>query len=99
VKKLVFAFSLLAVSAFAAEIKGTISDAKCGAGHAAGDAKAQKCVNACVKGGQKAVLVTSDGKILQIADQEKVAAHLGHKVTITGKVDGETVSVDKVSMD
>lgn len=98
-KKLVFAFSLLAVSAFAAEMKGTISDAKCGAAHASGDAKAMKCVAACVKGGQKAVFVTSDGKVLQIADQEKVATHLGHKVTISGKVDGDTVSIDKVTMD
>jgi hypothetical protein len=98
VKKLVFAFSLVAVSAFAGEYKGTISDAKCAKAHVDASEKSMKCVQGCVKGGQKAVFV-SDGKVYQIADQEKVADHLGHKVTITGKLDGETISVDKVAMD
>ena len=94
-----FAFvALFAVSAFAAEWKGTISDAKCGAAHADASEKSMKCVNACVKGGQKAVLV-SDGKVLQIANQDAVTPHLGHKVTITGNLEGETVTVDTVEMD
>jgi hypothetical protein len=94
-----FAFvALFAVSAFAAEWKGTISDSKCGAAHADASEKSMKCVNACVKGGQKAVLVT-DGKVLKIANQDKVAEHLGHKVTVSGKLEGDTVTVDSVSMD
>lgn len=96
--KLAFAFSLLAVSAFAAEWKGTISDSKCAAAHADASEKSMKCVNACVKGGQKAVLV-SEGKVLKIANQDKVAEHLGHKVTVTGKLDGDTVTIDSVKMD
>jgi hypothetical protein len=98
VKKLAFAFSLLAVSAFADEWKGTISDAKCGKAHADASEKSMKCVQGCVKGGQKAVFVTADGKVLQIADQDKVAAHLGHKVTLAGKLNGDTITVDKVTM-
>ena len=94
-----FAFvALFAVSAFAAEWKGTISDSKCGAAHADASEKSMKCVNGCVKGGQKAVLVT-DGKVLKIANQDKVAEHLGHKVTLSGKLDGDTVTVDSVTMD
>ena len=31
-----------------------------------------KCVNGCVKGGQKAVFV-SDGKVIQIANQDAVS--------------------------
>ena len=94
-----FAFiALFAVSAFAAEWKGTISDAKCGAAHADASEKSMKCVNACVKGGQKAVFV-SDGKVLQIANQDKVTPHLGQKITINGKLEGETINVDSVSMD
>ena len=94
-----FAFvALFAVSAFAAEWKGTISDAKCGAAHADASEKSMKCVNACVKGGQKAVFV-SDGKVLQIANQDKVTEHLGHKVTLNGKLEGETITVDSVKMD
>jgi len=98
VKKLALTFSVLAVSAFAAEWKGTISDSKCGAAHADASEKSMKCVNACVKGGREAVLV-SEGKVLKIANQDKVAAHLGHKVTVTGKMDGDTITVDTVSMD
>jgi hypothetical protein len=94
-----FAFiALFAVSAFAADYKGTISDAKCGAAHADASEKSTKCVQGCVKGGQKAVFV-SDGKVLQIANQDKVAQHLGHKVTISGKLEGETLTVDSVKMD
>ena len=94
-----FAFvALFAVSAFAAEWKGTISDSKCGAAHADASEKSMKCVAGCVKGGQKAVFVT-DGKVLKIANQDKVAEHLGHKVTLSGKLDGDTVTVDSVKMD
>ncbi len=96
-KKLAFAFSLLAVSAFAAEWKGTISDAKCGAAHADASEKSMKCVNACVNKGNDAVLV-SDGKVMKIANQDKVKEHLGHKVTVTGKIDGETITIDDVTM-
>ena len=94
-----FAFiALFASCAFAAEWKGTISDAKCGAAHADASEKSMKCVNGCVKGGQKAVLV-SEGKVLQIANQDAVKEHLGHKVTVTGKMEGDTVTVDSVKMD
>jgi len=94
-----FAFvALFAASAFAAEYKGTISDSKCGAAHADASEKSMKCVNSCIKGGQKAVLV-SEGKVIQIANPDKVATHLGHKVTVTGKLDGDTVTIDSVKMD
>ena len=42
------------------------------------------CAARCIKGGDPAVLVTADGKIYKIADQDKVVDHAGHKVTITG---------------
>lgn len=94
-----FAFvGLFAACAFAAEWKGTISDAKCGAAHADASEKSMACANKCVKGGQKAVFVT-DGKVIQIANQDKVAEHVGHKVTLTGKLSGDTVTVDSVTMD
>lgn len=96
-KKLAFT-ALFAACAFAAEWKGTISDAKCGAGHADASEKSQNCVKACVKGGQSAVLV-SDGKVLKIANQDKVTPHLGHKVTVKGTLEGDTVTVSDVSMD
>jgi hypothetical protein len=90
--------ALLAALAFGGSWKGTISDAKCGAAHADASEKSMKCVQGCVKGGQAAVFVT-EGKVLKIANQDAVKEHLGHKVTITGKLDGDTVTVENVSMD
>jgi hypothetical protein len=97
VKKLAIAFSLCAISAFAAEWKGTISDAKCAAAHADASEKSMKCVQGCVKGGQAPVLV-SEGKVYKIADASKVTDHLGHKVVVTGELDGDTIQVDSVKM-
>jgi hypothetical protein len=51
-----------------------------------------------VKGGQKAVLV-SEGKVIQIANQDAVSKHLGHKVTVTGNLEGDTLTVENVKMD
>jgi hypothetical protein len=99
-RKLVFVFALTftlcAVSAMAGEWTGAISDSKCAAAHADGSEKSIKCVQACVKGGQKPVFVTADKKVLQIANPEKVMEHLGHRVTVTGNVSGETLTVESV---
>jgi hypothetical protein len=102
-KRIAFAFvlimALFAVSAYAEEWAGTISDAHCGKAHASGDAKAQACVEKCVKGGAAAVFVTGD-HVYKIADasKSKVSSHLGHKVKVTGKLEGDTVTIDKVEM-
>ena len=68
---------------------------KCGAKHAK-DHNA-KCVEGCVKGGAAAVFVTG-GKVYKVDDASKVAEHLGHEVTITGAIDGDTVKVESVKM-
>jgi hypothetical protein len=98
--KLVVKFvSVLALSAFAAlagEWKGAISDSGCGAKHA--DGKGQKCVEGCVKKGMAPVFVT-EGKVLKIANPDKVKDHLGHMVVVSGKLDGDTVTIDSVKMD
>ena len=98
-KKIVFssvmALSLFSLSAFAEEFNAYISDSKCGAKHAA-DMNA-KCVNGCIKGGATAVAVVGD-KVYKIADADKVKDHYGHKVVITGKASGDTLTVDSVKM-
>jgi len=99
VKKLVIssamALSLLSLSAFAETYNAYISDSKCAAKHAA-DMNA-KCVQSCVKGGASPVAVVGD-KVYKLNDASKVTDHLGHKVVITGKVDGDTMTVDSVKM-
>ena len=98
------AISILVVSAFAGTAmaekwNGTISDAKCGAAHADASEKSMSCVKGCVKGGQEAVFVV-DGKVLKFdaASKDKIMPHLGHKVTINGKLKGDVVTVNKVMM-
>lgn len=101
-KKLALAFllvlSLVAFSAAAAEMTGYISDAKCAKDVAKAESDGHAdCAAACAKKGEALVFV-SDGKVYKVDDQSKVQDHVGHKVTITGKVDGDTLKVDSVKM-
>jgi hypothetical protein len=41
-------------------------------------------------------MVTDEGQIYKIADQDKVTEYAGQKVTITGKMDGDSIKVDSV---
>ena len=90
-----FVTSTFAVSAFAEDWTGYISDSKCAA-KGAKDEHAD-CAVKCVKGGASPVFVV-DGKVYKIDDASKVADHIGHKVTISGTLDGDTVKVDSVKM-
>ena len=77
-------------------LTGHISDAKCGAAHANHSANSISCVTSCVTSGAKPVFVTGDNKILQIANADKVKAHLGHKVEVTAKVMDGTLTIKSV---
>ena len=83
---------------------GQISDSACGAKHeeaAEGQGKMpdRECTQACVRGGSKYVLVV-DGKILQIANQDNkdLATHAGHKVKLTGELQGQSITVTRIEM-
>jgi hypothetical protein len=93
-KKLGFAFLLCAAGMFAGEWTGVISDSHCGAKHNTASAAATKCVESCIKGGSEAVFVTGD-KVLKL---DAASQDYGHKVTITGDLDGDTVKIDTVKM-
>ena len=57
------------------------------------------CAKKCVDGGQAIVFVgDSDKKVYKIHNQDAVKDHVGHKVTIAGKVDGDHIHVDSVKM-
>jgi len=90
--------SALAMTATAAEFTGYISDAGCAAkqgAKAAADGHAG-CAKGCIKRGDKAVLVTADGKVYAIANQDKVVDHAGEKVTVEGNADGDSITVSEV---
>jgi Protein of unknown function (DUF5818) len=84
----------LAAVGMAAEFKGFVEDTKCSTMPAMkGDAD---CAQKCIKGGSPAVLVTPDGKIYKIANQDKIVASAGMNVTVTGKLKGDTITVASV---
>jgi hypothetical protein len=77
---------------------GYISDSNCGA--KGGNEKHADCATKCVKDkGAKYVFVNdADHKVYAIDAQDKVAAHAGHHVTLTGSVDGDNMKVTDVAM-
>ncbi|MGA3099373.1 MAG: DUF5818 domain-containing protein [Bryobacteraceae bacterium] len=84
----------LSAGAMAEQWTGFIIDEKCSTNAAMRGNVA--CAERCIKGGSPAVLVTDEGKVYKIADQKTVVEHAGKKVTITGKMDGESIKVDSV---
>ena len=93
-KKLLPLFALAALSAMAADWTGYVIDKSCASKKGMWGNEA--CAKNCIKRGDPAVFVTEDGKIYNIAEQDKVKDVAGKKVTITGKMDGDTISVDSV---
>jgi hypothetical protein len=84
----------MAFPALAASYSGFIVDDSCASNKAMlGNVQ---CAQSCIKRGAKAVLVTDDGTIYKIAEQDKVVAEAGKKVTISGTLNGDTIKVDSV---
>ena len=86
--------SALAATAMAADFKGFVEDESCSTKPSMKNDAA--CAQKCIKGGDKAVLVTPDGKIYKIANQDKITAHAGMNVTVTGDLKGDTITVASV---
>ena len=72
---------------------GYISDENCGA--KAKDDSHAACAIKCVKGGAAPVLVVGK-KVYKISDASKVMDFVGKKVKVTGTVEGDTVTIEKV---
>ena len=95
---LVFAFLVFgSLSLAAAEtITGTVSDSHCGAKHATASTQGEHCVEHCVSGGAKYILV-SDGKVYQLDAQDKFKGMGGKTVTVKGTVNGDSITVESVA--
>lgn len=91
------ALAFTATSAFAETLSGTVSDSMCSKKHVAASASDQACIKKCMEMGDKPVLVVGD-KVYQIDNADAVKDHLGHKVTVTGKVTGDSIHIDTVKM-
>lgn len=94
---LVFGLLAGASMAFGAgkAVYGTVSDAGCGAKHAVASKDAEACVEKCVAGGAKYVLV-SKGKVYSLDAQDKFAGMGGKKVKVTGTTSGDAITVESV---
>ena len=58
-----------------------------------------ECVARCVRRGSEVVLVSENGTVYKISNQDKVTKDsYGKKVTVTGKIDGDTITVDSLHM-
>jgi hypothetical protein len=58
---------------------------------------AKECAIACVKkGGKYALYDPAAKKAYQLDDQKKAKEFAGQKVTVTGKVDGDSIQVSKI---
>jgi len=84
----------LAAVGMAAQYKGFVEDTKCSTMPAMKDDA--DCAQKCIKGGSPAVLVTPEGKIYKIANQDKIVASAGQHVTVSGKLKGDMLTVDSV---
>lgn|SRR5512146_1514220 len=93
-KKLAVVFSMAAMCAMAADVTGYIVDKNCASKkEMLGN---EKCAESCIGRGAPAVLATEDGKIYTITNQDKVKASAGKKVTVSGKVEGDSITVDSL---
>jgi hypothetical protein len=86
--------AMLAAAALAGEFKGTITDAKCK--HA--DASKAGFIKKCLDAGD-AVLLSGSNVYTLKGDKEEFKKHAGHKVTVTGDLDGTNLTVSKITMD
>jgi hypothetical protein len=77
----------------AGAVTGYIVDQRCAA-RGKGMWTNVQCVQSCVRDGDRVVLVTEEGKVFQIANQDKVDQDAyGQKVAITGKTEGDAITV------
>ncbi len=84
----------LSVSALAADFKGFVEDTACSTKPAM--KQNAQCAKKCIDGGSPAVLVTEDGTIYKIANQDKITSHAGENVTVTGDLKGDTITIASV---
>ncbi len=84
----------LAASGIAAEFTGFVEDTSCSS--KPGMKGNADCAKSCIKNGSPAVLVTADGKIYKIANQDKIVSHAGENVTVSADLKGDTLTIESV---
>ena len=96
---LMMLLALVAGTSFAGDHAkvGWIVDAKCGA-NGAKESHAG-CANGCADSGQPLVFVDdTDKTVYKIHNQDAAKGHAGHKVTVTGEIDGDSIHIASLKM-
>jgi len=78
-------------------LTGVVSDAMCGAKHSMTNMSAADCTRMCAKGGQDFALVVGDKTYNLRGDSADLDKYAAQKVTVKGKLKGNTVAVDSVA--
>jgi hypothetical protein len=95
-KRILAVIALCASSALAADVTGYIVDKNCASKkEMIGD---EACAKRCIGRGTAAVIATDDGKIYAISNQDKVKEMAGKKVNVSGKMEGDSITVDKIEL-
>jgi hypothetical protein len=82
----------------AQKISGWIADEKCAAEKGSSAAHAA-CAKKCIESGAPAVFVSDkDKKVYKIENQDAAKGHEGHHVKVAGRVTGDSIHVESVSM-
>jgi len=91
------ALSTLPAMAATTTVSGVITDDMCGNKHMSSGKPDSDCVRACVKEGAH-FAVEADGKIYVLAGKNtEVSAFAGKKVTVSGDLKGNTLTVSSIA--
>ena len=81
---------------------GRITDTECGADHrpmigrGGMGTNTASCTKGCVARGATYGFVDRKGRLFQLDDQEKPAAFAGRRVRLLGRIEGDTIYVEKI---
>src|SRR5437868_10937190 len=87
----------LSTIAPAADFLGYVIDESCSTKPAMKGNEA--CARKCIRGGSPAVLLGEGDKVYKLDDQTKAVEHAGHKVKVTGTLNGDTIKVESIVVD
>ncbi len=81
----------------ATSLTGTVTDDMCGAHHMMPGKPDATCARACVKRGAKWALAANDTLYILSGKSSEVDALAGQKVTVTGELKGNTLTVSSIA--
>ena len=77
-------------------VSGVVSDAMCGAKHMMKDKSAAECTRECVKKGSKFALVSGEKLYILEGHEAELDKYAGQRVTVSGALNGDTITVSVV---